>query len=386
MRSKDIFRFSVLIPFVFGLTACGNKKVDVNEYLDISYHGYDSIATASYTIDYEEMVEENLKAFDLDKDSSERAFERAVEKLEEIINGELDKTDGLSNGDKVKFKWDIDTDKLEEEFPVKLLFADKEFEVKKLEEGEVFDPFDDFVITFEGISPDGVIKVERKSDIRLDQLQLEADNPVGLSNGQIVKLKVTKYYENNPAEVLQYCGENGMVPERLEKEVKVEGLFSYVTKLSQISEDTLNEINSSTRAYLDKRVNDFWGENEKLTGLTPIGNYLLVQKGSEKRISGYNGLYSIYKVDVENGDGALSYFYYSFYPNLTIDDKGKCPLDMNYMRMPDGGSMFGSAFGEAFYCDSGNYFYVGYKDLDQLFNDKVTSVSESYDYESTVKE
>ncbi len=383
MKKENIIKIAALIPLAIGLTACGNKKVDANDYLEVEFDGYDTVGTATYYIDFEEMVEDNLAAFDLDEDSSDRAIERVIKKLSKIIEGELEETEGLSNGDKIEFEWDIDTDELEDEFPVKMSFSDTEFEVKKLKKAEKFDPFEYFDITFEGTAPNGTIRIKQNDSNKLGELTIEADKKDKLSNGDKVKLKVATYYGDD---LTQYCLKYGMIPEVTEKEIKVKGLKSYVQKLSEITKDTYADIDKKTKEKLDKHVADTWGEDESLVGFTPAGNYLLIPKVHSDYLITHNALCSVYKVDVKSSEGELSYYYYSYVENLMTDDDGKITINYDYIKYPSGGSILGSAYGECFNTESGEHYYVGYKDIDSLYEGVISSKTQNFNVESTVKQ
>ena len=49
------------------LTGCGSTEVDLNQYVSLECEGYDSAGTATYTIDWEGLVDDNRKAFDLEE-------------------------------------------------------------------------------------------------------------------------------------------------------------------------------------------------------------------------------------------------------------------------------------------------------------------------------
>ena len=209
------------------LTGCGSTEVDLNQYVSLECEGYDSAGTATYTIDWEGLVDDNRKAFDLDEDASKKSVKRVVRKLEDEISGELDETENLSNGDTVTFQWDkIDTDKLEERYPVKLSYSDVKLEVKGLDEPEDFNPFDYLTVSYEGEAPHGYVYLETDSDIPY-YVSFEADQSDNLSNGDKIKVTVASYMDEDLEEE---CLASGLKLTETEKTYTVEGLESYVQK------------------------------------------------------------------------------------------------------------------------------------------------------------
>ena len=112
---KGILFIGVMLLSVF---LCGCKeKIDLNGYLDIDADGYDTVGTASFSIDYEDIYEDYEEIFDK---GAKGEFEELMEEfgiellLEEAISGELSETSGLSNGDEIEFEWDVNAQDIEE--------------------------------------------------------------------------------------------------------------------------------------------------------------------------------------------------------------------------------------------------------------------------------
>ena len=68
---------------------------------------------------------------------------------------------------------------------------------------------------------------------------------------------------------------------------------------------------------------------------------------------------------------------------MVLED-GTCSVDLMNYDKPHGQGFFNSASGEAFIV--GKYWFVGYEELDSMFNNCVTQYIADYTYETTVKE
>src|SRR5699024_10809697 len=91
-------RFSILFIGLIFLTACGSK-VDLSDYVEVQFDGYDTIGTASYFVDDSQLIQDSFGI------TMEEYWEMEHDKLEEINNlvasysVVLSDVDGLSNGD-----------------------------------------------------------------------------------------------------------------------------------------------------------------------------------------------------------------------------------------------------------------------------------------------
>ena len=142
MKTNFLKALTVL-PLAAVLVSCGRAAIDPNDYLEVKYDGLDTVARANATVDYKQMVMDNLKAFGIKDEDDDHDIDRAVSKLKKYLGGELDKTSQLSNGDTIIFEWDDDkVEKLEKKYKIKLKVTDKEIKVTDLAERKEINPFD----------------------------------------------------------------------------------------------------------------------------------------------------------------------------------------------------------------------------------------------------
>lgn len=357
-------------------TGCGTTTINANDYLTISTEGVDTKGTASYHLDTEKLINDNLKAFGLEDDSDMEYFD-ALGRIEVGLKGKLDKSDELSNGDEVTFKWKVkNLDEIEEKYKVKLEYSDKSFTVEGLEEPQEFDPFDYVTVSFSGIAPDGRAVIECSSDIPV-MLDFAAENGDHLSNGDVVKVTANSYYGSD---LKSYCFDNGYVPISVEKEYTVDGLAGYVQTLDEIPDDAYNKMDYHAQDLLRAHIANTEKEGY-LSKVELLGNYMLTPKDQSIYVNNKNYLYYIYKVTFNDG---LSYYHYTYYTNIMLLEDGTCSFDLSSAVAPKGSVFFGVESGEVYWATD-KIFFSGYGDLDSLFNKHVTSKIGEYKYESTVK-
>ena len=145
---------SALLAAAF-LTSCGKTSVDLNDYTEIDYNGYNGAGKAEFSLDLEEMIEDNPQAFGLEDDNYFQRYE-IEDYLSEKIKVRFDKESSLSNGDEITLEWSIPMeDQIEKKYPVNIKYSDIKVSIDELEEPEEIDPFDDLTVTYNGFSPYG---------------------------------------------------------------------------------------------------------------------------------------------------------------------------------------------------------------------------------------
>lgn len=376
-----IIKGALLLPIALSLSGCGAKTVNLNDYLTIECSGIDTAGKASFSVDVEQLVEDNSDALGLE-DASFGSLLTVYDDLYSKLDGELDKTSELSNGDKITFTWDdIDTKKFKEKYSVKLNFSDVPYEVSGLEEAKEFNPFDYITVTCEGFAPYGKLNISKNGENPVYGISYRSDKADGLSNGD--KVIITA---ETSGDFREYCLDKGYIPSETEFEYTVSGLASYASKLELIPADAMTKMDSHAQDVFRASVAKNWNDSESLKNVELIGNYFLTPKDASISANTCNYVYFIYKITAENEEkgGTFDYYYYSYYTNIILLDDGTCSFDLNDITVPEGSSFFGVVSGEAF--STGSHYYKGYEDLDSLFNKQVTSKIDKYQYESTVNQ
>ncbi len=225
---------------MLAFTGCGAKKVNLNDYMTISFSGYDGYGTASAHLENEKL-EEALG--DLDDDEMNGMGAIAVEM---IIDGSFDVSENLSNGDKVTYKWNIsdsDAKTIKEKLNVKLKYSDESFTVKDLKDPSEFDPAEILTINVNGFEPAGTISVSAGTGFTAT-----VDKADKLSNGDEVVITIKPSDSSKTME--EVCAKNHIPTFDGTYKYKVEGLASYVTQYSEIPEETEKYMRSKAEEAL----------------------------------------------------------------------------------------------------------------------------------------
>lgn len=353
------------------LTGCGEQEINLEDYLTVTYSGPNGYATAEVDFDYtafgDAIVENgNNKEMSL------------MEVLAAADNVKIssDVKDNLSNDDTfiVKFEWDSDAAK---ELGLKYIGKEQTYTVEGLKDPEEIDPFLDLDVSFMGVSPNGEANIVYEATDYYINYRYDIEPKTGLKNGDIVTMSIV---DENPEEM---AIQEGYILSQTEKQFVVEGLSYYVSSIQEIPDDMMEKMKKQTEDVIDSSATA-WADGNKILNKEFIGNYLLVKKEG----IGYgdeNYCYCVYKVDATiGGKENFTFYYYVRFRNVMILEDGLCSVDLTNYDKPSGQGFFGSVSGEAFIV--GEYWFVGYEELDSMFNNCVTKYVADYTYESTVSE
>ena len=397
---------AALIVILFIVLVSGGNKVKLDKYVTISASGYNGIGHATYEFDRDAFLKDYGKKLKLKGKYKKQAQEamgdimsefggdnwQAELFLEFAADGSLDQKDNLSNGDVVTFTWNFDGDdediqEIQKAYGVKLKYKDITYKVSGLEEVDTFDAFKDIELVYTGVAPNGQVSIQNNStDAVASELYYEVTPSSGLSNGDKVEVKIN-YNVDSMAE------EYGKVPDAESKEYTVDGLGSYITKIADIPEDTLNKM----KAQMEDQLNENYAKRTDNTdpvitkeAVSYIGSYMLVPKD----MTGYNPRIStvmVYKIRThmyceEHGvDTTFDYYWYGTYQNLILLPDGTCSVKLtDYNTVYD--SFRKTVTEPGWFSDTTDFSFSGYEDLDSLFNDVVTTNIASYTYDSTVED
>lgn len=381
----------VAAAIIIGLAMSVKPKINLNDYVTISYDGYDTMGTATASLDIDGLVFAIVGDEGGDEEKQYQA-EMAVSALlgNENLEGELDKTEDLKNGDTVTYTWDISDGAkkdIEDKLGYTLKYEDITTTVEGLQEAEPFDPFDRLKVIFSGIQPNGTVEIDDGGDGWYSTFT--ADPNDGLSNGD----NVTIYYtpngydpRDNEKALEEYCiSSAGKIPTETKKTYTVSGLDAYLTTLSDLTDGQFDilkqETNDTFEAYFARQYDPKYVKTNKMEY---VGRYLLTKK-KQDTYGNANTLDLIYKItqifydQQADSTDKKSHTYYlcASFVNLTFNDKGvtydSCTVLGDYQNIK-----VGDDWGT-------NYSYIGYEDSTAMHTELVTANKADYSVEEDMK-
>ena len=361
--------------------------INLDDYVVVETDGYDGIGTAKVSIDWDAMEEKynsNLlftnaayKEFGDDVDGMS-----PVDVLKRYVSVDLERTKGLSNGMEVYYDWDIDED-YSDYLKIDLKYDDDlKYEVSGLKEAELFDAFADLTVRFVGAEPYGTVVIEYAgSELSPEDFIFEYPEG-GLKNGDVIVIRIDE------SKLDWLVDEYGKVPEVLEMEYTVEGLSDHLTRIADISGDSMESMKTEAANAMTAYISENWGGGESLTSMTYVGCIFLTSKDTE----GANKLYLVYKIEVRNtfvnGDKAYdqinTYYWYICFENVGIGPDGQIVFDASTAVTPT--NMYTIESGITVSGTKIVWDYFGYKTYQDLLDDLLAMFGNDYDFENNIDE
>lgn len=186
---KALMRIFLLLGTIVFLTGC-NSKAELSDYLEVNFYGYDTMGTASYSIDEERLIRDifevsELNIFNLDP--------KMITEIEDMMSSfviEMDNESDLSNGDTITVNLKVDNEKskkIKTKESLKYTVAGLE-EPNKLSDEEIEKRI---VVNFTGVSGRGHIQIDSTFEGNLEYLSFDSEQEGEIKNGDTVTVKLT---------------------------------------------------------------------------------------------------------------------------------------------------------------------------------------------------
>lgn len=311
-------RFSILFFGLIFLTACGSK-VDLSDYVNVEFSGYDTIGTATYFVDEEQLIKD---AFGI---TWEEYWELDDDKMEEVddflmsYSVELDQDMDLTNGDEVTARLSVDdeaTNKLKTKDEVTFIVSGLD-EPTELSDEEIER---NVIVNFNGVSGRGTIQIDTTFDGDLYDLWVESDQDGEIANGDIVTVSLTEDSRESLAYLGYALSGDGAV------EFEASGLEVVAETVSEI--ENLADIERMISEGINRRYQDSgwgWYTYEIIEGKTYYRQFARDSDDYWDDSSNHGTLITLYTINEYDSDDSLDDTFTSIfgYNNIILDQDGK---------------------------------------------------------------
>lgn len=362
-----------LVLVLLIVIALHKPTVNLNDYLKVTYGGYDGGGVAYTEIDWNSMKEDFENKISYKRGMAQTGGMTPIDIIMEYTNANIEgKNEKLSNGDKVSYTWKVDKDAIAKLIKCKIKYSDGSKKVSGLKEMELFDPFKNLKVTFSGVEPNGEADIEYNGDM-LSEYDFTCDKTSGLKNGDKIKISLTE-------DAGYYVDQYNKAPSVLEKEYKVKNLGKYLSKIKEVDTDGMNSARAKAQKSISDMV-DYWSENVTLDKVSYAGDYLQVAKDSDDYTKNYYGV--IYQINAhiqpDGGQRKDVVSYYSMkFENVIVGGDGKCEIDLDEYDVPYDDFSVEVTSGDL---SSGSYSFDGYQTLEELKKNYVDEVADEFDCE-----
>ncbi len=283
------------------------KKINLEDYVEITCSGYNEYAVARATLDegglYEAILAAKGKKVDYNSIDSFEALgaalseEMAISECVDKITLSLSQDSNLSNGDTITVEITYDNEAAKAN-KVKFTGSTVTLKVEGLEDALKVDPFEGFEVTFSGISPGGKIEYNYNgTNPNISTYSFSPSQSYDLKNGDVV----TVTYSFNEDSMLR----QGIVITNQEKEYEVSGLDEYVQSYADLTDNFLNSMKSEAEDKIYSYVASNYNAANSMNDLSYAGYILNVSETTDIWFGSYNSLYLIYSGTVSNTDGSF---------------------------------------------------------------------------------
>ncbi|MEE8841515.1 MAG: zinc ribbon domain-containing protein [Eubacteriales bacterium] len=233
-----------------------------------------------------------------------------------------------------------------------------------------FDAFDGVTVNFSGYDGLGTAAVSGQAT---DGLTYTLSTAQALSNGDTVTLTV-KSPDDSDGTFTAYTKKTGKKPEALTKDFTVSGLTPNLTKLSQIPQDEISNLDSHCKDLRRAEVQNTWNTNptsnvhETMNSMTLLGEYLLASKTAGND----NHLYLVYRINYSSDLRSATDYYYTFrFDNITIGSDGS-------ISIPNAANPVTPDDSQRVTMDSVGHYVTGYSTKDAFYNAVIAPQSSAY--------
>lgn len=362
-----------LVLVLLIVIALHKPTVNLNDYLKVTYGGYDGGGVTYTEIDWNSMKEDFENKISYKRGMAQTGGMTPIDIIMEYTNANIEgKNEKLSNGDKVSYTWKVDKDAIAKLIKCKIKYSNGSKKVSGLKEMELFDPFKNLKVTFSGVEPNGEADIEYNGDM-LSEYDFTCDKTSGLKNGDKIKISLTE-------DAGYYVDQYNKAPSVLEKEYKVKNLGKYLSKIKEVDTDGMNSARAKAQKSISDMV-DYWSEDVTLDKVSYAGDYLQVAKDSDDYTKNYYGV--IYQINAhiqpDGGQRKDVVSYYSMkFENVIVGGDGKCEIDLDEYDVPYDDFSVEVTSGDL---SSGSYSFDGYQTLEELKKNYVDEVADEFDCE-----
>lgn len=382
-----IIVFIVLISTVILFFATKKPTVDLNDYVIVTYEGYDGIGRANVSFDYDALQKKYGKKIDV-KNKYKNNIPDSVEYdpwdssslgigfFKTYARVYTAQTDNLSNGDDVHIEWDVNEDQIEEYIKVNVKYDDFDSKVKGLEKVDQFDPFETVSLEFTGFDGKGSAIFYNDSNEFGNDLNFVMDNWEGFSNGDVATLKVEYGIPED-----EFVEKYHKIPSTLEKEYEVNSLSKYIQSFSEIDSDLLEKMKKQATDSIQTKIGR---DMQAVDSIDYIGYYFFTEKKGLDldNVNVIDLIFAIHYSPWDREDEKHEMILYSnvAFVNLFEQSNGEQYVDINtyWTHIP--------VWSSDVYGPGGYWWAYGYKNLDGIYTEEAIPKLEKYDVDINVKE
>lgn len=349
MRKVKVFLLSMFALLV--LTACGKTALDTTSDLTVEFTGANGYGQASIT-----SIDPWATTIYKNEQNNSDAMQKVAEIGQYITYSLAEDYLNLSNGDTVIVNVDVNSDALKN-LGYSAKSETKEFKVEGLSDAIIIDAFENIEIPIKGFDGNASISGIPTEDIQGIRVDYAVDKANSISVGDVITVTASI--------------SGGNAGEYLLKEdtysFKVEKLDSYITKVAELPEKLIADINAQSADI--RTAENASDSNNNLGSIDYKGAIIMTRKGDVVKGS---ELYMVYETSFSADElDTQSYYWVVRYNNPIKSADGSANIELT------SGSRYGNSakFTNA---NNKNYYVTGYNSIADLKTDIIDRNAANY--------
>lgn len=312
---------ALAVVMAMAMAGCGSTKVDVTKDVFVLFSGVDGDGRAEVRFSKEdpsdytpEFLYDLMDAGKLAADDWQKLFT-----ISSAVIYEVSPERNLSNGDTVTVTVDVDEDILNS-MKISAKPATLTFTVEGLTEVTEVTPFQNFEISFSGISPNCTAEYTKSEEIDGTTVYYSIEESGPYQDGQTLTAKAS-LSDNTLYRLTEDT-----------KTVTVSGVEKYLSDVSELNAETKEAMRSQADAVVDGMIQK-WEGYFSYDGFEYVSAEFLART-SGISIGNINAVYLFYKINVLDGSNSFPFYYYVGFENVLQHLDGSQEVDLNNTRKP----------------------------------------------------
>lgn len=304
---KHLTLAAVVVLALTCLTGCGKKQIDVMYDLTVEFSGIDGEGRAEIDFENTELGFVDGLVITGDEKFESLGDLTRLDAIARTVEFDVDPSEGLSNGDKVTVTATVDSKALKE-LGYSAKTTSKTYTVEGLTVPTEINAFQDFNVTFTGVSPKASVEFEPVREVEGATVRYTCENNGSLRLGEPVV--ITASVDNRELYVLteETC------------EFIVEGVDAYISDPAEIPQGLWDKMKAAAEEeWANRRYNDYALWNYQ--SFDYIG-YAFGTSKEDFPFAEPNNCYLIYEVTVDDGEGGFPFYFYFKHENLILRQDG----------------------------------------------------------------
>lgn len=302
------------------LSGCGEKKIDLSDYVQASFSGINMKGKAEVSLNYEAITSAISGKLSLSNlsDAAELAYSLGVTP---------NQSEYLKNGDEISIACKYDNE-IAKKFGIRFTYSEQKVKVSGLTEAKAIsgeELLDKAKVVYEGVSPYAEAYVEVEDNPYAEFVRYYLDKTYDIKEGD--ELQLTVEVDEYTAESMGYV----VIGDDLTKTIPVDALPAYAVIYDEVNADDLTAIKNQANDVLEAWKAQNSSSWTSYSGETPLRTVFLCSKTDDNYTR--NQVIFIYQLTATSRDKETAYYIGVGLENIIKNADGTNSYSLNDIKI-----------------------------------------------------